>query len=102
VNIPEGFLEDTSETGRVVIVSQRTGKMYAWEPVGNPRTNWGDVDPATKETTGSYGTKYRGSIPGDSSMITEKNGFIKISFLKPGQSPIKAIQEIDAKYPDKA
>lgn len=101
MNLPEGFLQDSSETGRVVIVSQRTGKAYAWEPVGNPRTNWGDVNQATGKVEGNYGTKYRGSIPGDTSLITEANGFIKIDFLKPGQSPLKAIEEIDAKYPDK-
>lgn len=41
---------------------------------------WGDIDPATKKVTGSYGMKYKGSIKEDESMITEENGFDKIIY----------------------
>ena len=101
MNIPEGF-EMNEDTGRMLVTSLRTGKTYAIEPIGMVRTDWGDVDPATKETTGSYGNKYRGSIDEEESVIAEGKGFIRVRTLKPGQSPIAAIQEIDARYPDRA
>lgn len=95
------FLTNTDETGRFIVVSQRTGKTYAVEPIGKVKTRWGDVDPATKKVTGSYGNKYRGSIDARDSMITEGNGFKNIETLKPGTSPLAYIDALDAKYPDK-
>lgn len=95
----ESFLTNTDETGRMIVHSTRTGKTYAVEAIGTFKTNWGDMDPATKKTTGSYGNKYRGAIDAEDSMITEENGFIKIQNLKPGTSPIGVIEKLDAKYP---
>lgn len=95
------FLTNTGHTGRLVVTSMRTGKMYAIEPIGDPHVEWGDIDPATKTTTGSYGYKYRGAIDPDESTITEAGGFIKIKVLKAGMSPLKYIEELDSKYPDK-
>lgn len=95
------FLTNTDETGRFIVMSKRTGKTYAVEPIGNLRTGWGDVDPATKKVTGTYGKKYRGSIDKGDSLIQEDNGFINIETLKPGQSPLAHIDRLDAQYPDK-
>lgn len=83
-----------------MIVSHRTGVKYAVEPIGNPKTDWGDVNPATKKTEGSYGTKYRGSIDKKESMITEEAGFKNIINLEPGHSPNGYIEWKDAQYPD--
>lgn len=58
------------------------------EPIGtNHAADWGDLDPATKKVTGSYGQKYRGNIDEKDSIITEKNGFKNITTLGIGQSP---------------
>ena len=95
------FLENTSDTGRHIIYSYRTGKTYAVEPMGNPHTKWGDLNPATGKVEGSYGSKHRGSIDEKDSMITEENGFKNIVVHKPGQSPYAYIDEVDAQYPDK-
>lgn len=89
------FLVDTDHTGRHIITSLKTGKRYAVEPIGNPHINWGDVDPATKKTTGTYGSKYKGSIRAEESLITEENGFINIEMLEPGQSPYKYIEQLE-------
>lgn len=97
------FLTDTDHTGRFIVTSQRTGRMYFVECIGDNHTaKWGDVDPATKKMTGSYGKKYRGCIDPEDSLITEDNGFTKIHELGIGVSPMHAIDVIDAKYPDKA
>ena len=57
------FLFNRDETGRFIVKSTKTGKSYFVEVIdGDERTNWGDVDPATKKMTGSYGDKYKGSI----------------------------------------
>lgn len=78
-----------SDTGRYYVKSFKTGKVYCIEPIDNTpeRKIWGDVDPATKKLTGTYGKKYRGSIKSEDSIITKENGFKNIKFLKPGQNP---------------
>lgn len=96
-NIIERFLTDTDHTGRFTVTSNVTGITYYVEPIGNPRTNWGDLDPATKKVTGSYGTKYKGSIREEESLITDENGFENIMTLNPGQSPLDYIYNIDKK-----
>lgn len=95
--IKERFLSNTDHTGRFMITSKVTGVSYYVEPVGNPRTNWGDLDPATKKVTGSYGTKYRGSVDEKDSIVTEENGFKNVVTLPPGQSPLDYIYNMDAK-----
>jgi hypothetical protein len=96
------FLTDTDETGRFLITSSRTGKTYAVEPMGWNRVKWGSIDPATKELVNKKGhQKYTGSIKPEDSLITEENGFKNVKILEPGVSPIKAIEAIDAQYPDK-
>lgn len=55
---------------------------------------WGDVDPATKKLTGSYGEKDKGAIHPSESIINEENGFKNISFLPGGVSPISYIEEM--------
>jgi len=96
------FFENTEDTGRCMVVSMRTGKQYAVEPMGNPHIKWGSVDPATGKLMNKKGTgKYEGSIKEEDSLITEENGFKNITMLQPGESPIAYIDRIDAQYPDK-
>lgn len=101
------FLTNTDHTGRFLVVSQRTGKTYAVEPIGDPHIEWGSVDPSDSGHTGKLmhkkgDGKYRGSIDEGDSLITEENGFINIRVLDPGTSPFAGIEELDSKYPDKA
>lgn len=94
-NLRNKFLSDTDQSGRFIVESKATGKKYYVEPIGDPHTTWGDMDPATKKLTGTYGKKYKGSIEPDESMITPENGFENIVTLKPGQSPLAYINSID-------
>ena len=97
------FLTNTDQTGRFLYTSLRTGKVYAVEPVGDVRTNWGSIDPATGNLMNKKGhDKYRGSVDEKDSMITAVNGFKNIRTLSPGTSPFYALDHIDAQYPDKA
>ena len=96
------FLFNRDETGRFIVKSTKTGKSYFVEVIdGDERTNWGDVDPATKKMTGSYGDKYKGSIRKEESMITKENGFDKIHTLGVGESPLDYINRIDDEYFEK-
>lgn len=95
------FLEKTEHTGRCLVTSFRTGKTYAIEPLDGKNVKWGDVNPATGEVEGNYGSKYKGSIPEKDSLITEENGFINIVKLNPGEGPESYINRIDDTYPDK-
>lgn len=96
------FLINSDETGRFIVKSLKTGKTYYVETIdGVERTSWGDYNPATKAfETASYGTKYKGSIKPDESMITEENGFDKIHSIGPGESPLDYINRIDDEYYD--
>lgn len=96
------FLTNTDETGRFIYSSMRTGRSYYVEPVGDVRTKWGSIDPATGNLMNKKGhDKYRGSVDAKDSLITEANGFKNIRMLDKGVSPLAAIEAIDASYPDK-
>jgi hypothetical protein len=82
-----------SETGRYYITDIETGRKFCVEPIdngGNQRL-WGDVDPATKKLTGSYGDKHRGAIDEEDSIITEENGFTNIGHAK---NPMDYIEKL--------
>ena len=99
----EKFFTNTDDTGRFTVTSQRTGRTYYVEPIMSRSrpAGWGDMDPATKKMTGSYGEKYKGAVEVGESLITTENGFKKIHELGVGVSPLHAIDVIDAEYPDK-
>jgi hypothetical protein len=92
------FLTNTDQTGRFIVKSMKTGKVYFVEPIDDRPDHkiWGDMDPATKSVSGSYGSKYRGSVSTDDSLITEQNGFINISLMN--GSPLAEIQRRDDLY----
>lgn len=94
----KNFLVNSEETGRHIVTSLRTGRKYYIEPIGNGRSDWGDVDVVTKKVTGDYGDKYTGSVTEKESVIKEENGFINIQTIE-GGSPYHLIEEMDAKYP---
>ena len=97
------FLTHTDETGRFIVHSPRTGRKYFVEPMGDPHREWGSIDPADQRGKLMHKKgdgKYRGSIDEKDSLITEANGFQKITVLTPGTSPLAYIDNIDAEYPD--
>lgn len=95
-NFKSKFLTNRDSTGRFIVKSLKTGRVYYIEPIdSNIRTSWGDLDPVTKKMTGNYGNKYKGSIKPEESMITKENGFDKIYTLEPGESPLSYIEKID-------
>lgn len=83
-----------SDTGRYYVVDQKTGRKFCVEPISGNNTSWGDIDPATKKLTGSYGKIYKGSIDLDESIITEENGFKNIVVLGAGESPSDYINKM--------
>lgn len=97
--IVKRFLTGSDDTGRFIVKSSVTGKTYFIEPIdGGKRTEWGDINPATKKVEGDYGAKHRGAIDEKDSMITEENGFENIVTLEPGVSPLDYIDRIDKEY----
>jgi hypothetical protein len=81
-SIPWSSTNIMSETGRYYITDTKTGRKFCVEPIGNPRTDWGDINPATKKVEGSYGSKYKGSIEEKDSIIKEEKGFKNIGYAK--------------------
>lgn len=97
------FTTNTNETGRMIVTSLKTGRKYFIEAIGSGYNEvWGDVDPATKKITGSYGDKYTGSVRPEQSLITEGNGFKNIVTLKVGESPFDEIDRRDKEYEEKS
>ena len=99
-NVAKKFLIRRDETGRFIVKSIKTNKTYFVETIdGVERTAWGDLDPVTKKfNTSDYGSKYKGSIKAEESMITEENGFENIHTLGVGESPLSYIDKIDEEY----
>ena len=92
----KNFLVNSDDTGRFIVKSLKTGKTYYVEPIdGKERTEWGDLNPATKKLEGDYGSKHKGSIKESESLITEENGFKNIVTLGPGYSPLDYIEQLE-------
>jgi len=97
----KNFLVNSDDTGRFIVKSLKTGRTYYVEPIDNGnRTEWGDLNPATKKLEGDYGAKHKGSVKESESVIKEENGFENIVTLEPGYSPIDYIEQLDKKYQD--
>jgi hypothetical protein len=97
--VKKEFLVNRDETGREIVFYPETGKKYYVEYI-EPRgwrTSWGDVDPATKTVTGTYGDKYTGSIKTEESVITKENGFENIVEGQ-GGSPYDTINKMHDKW----
>lgn len=79
-DVRKDFLVNRDETGKEVVFYPETGKKYFVEYIEprNFRTSWGDVNPATGNLEGNYGSKFKGSIKASESVITKENGFDKI------------------------
>lgn len=102
-NILKKFTTNTDDTGRFIVVSNRTGRKYFVEPIVTSHTpEWGSIDPASGNLMHKKGDgKYRGGISEKESLITPENGFKNIRVLDRGHSPLAEIDKIDAQYPDK-
>ena len=96
-------LGKTEETGRYTVTSERTGKVYIVEPIGDGRTaDWGSVDPATGDFMVKKGWgKHTGSIEESESILTKENGFDDVHYTGIGGSPASLIEKLDAEYPNK-
>jgi len=101
VEFRQKFLTERDESGRFIVTSYRTGKLYFVEPIGGDRpADWGSYNPSTGNIENKKGTgKFRGSIDEKDSMITKENGFDDIHYAGIGGSPFSKIDELDAKYP---
>ena len=97
-DVRKDFLVNREETGREVVFYPETGKKYYIEYIEprSWRTSWGDIDPASKTVTGSYGDKYRGAIKAEESVITKENGFEEI--VEGGGSPYHTINQMHDKW----
>lgn len=96
----ERFLTNTDDTGRFIVKSLVTGKIYFVEPINNANrpSDWGDVNVVTKKLTGHYGEKYKGAVTEFESMITKENGFDKIHDIPAGTSPLSYIEQVDKQH----
>ncbi len=88
-------LPPSSQTGRFM-VHTKSGRKFLVEPIGNPKTEFGDINPVTKKVEGGYGDKHKGSINKSEYIITKENGFKNIIQLGVGESPTGYIDMIEA------
>lgn len=98
------FFTNRDETGRYIVKSFRTLKVFYIEPIGDGRGgDWGSYNPGTGNIEHKKGDgKYTGSIKLSESLITPENGFDpdKIHIIGVGESPLDFIAQLDAQYPD--
>lgn len=91
------FLTNTDETGRFVVKSSVTGITYFVEPLYRGKTpTWGDVNPATKQIEGNYGSKFTGAVMEKESLLKKENGFENIGYFK--GSPFGEIDRRDKEH----
>lgn len=74
------------DTGRFWVIDQKSGRKFLVEPIGNPRTDFGDSIKNENQA--------KGSINKENSIISEENGFKNIITLGVGVSPIDYINNI--------
>lgn len=96
------FLTNRDDSGRFIVESYRTGKVYFIEPIGPDRSaDWGSYNPSTGIIENKKGfDKHRGSIEEKDSLITKENGFSEITYSGIGCSPFSVIDQLDALHPD--
>ena len=92
------FLTNRDDSGRYIIKSFKTGRVYCVEPIGsNKPADWGSYNPSTGNIENKKGfDKHRGAIDEKDSMITEENGFKNIEYSGVGCSPFSVIERMDA------
>ena len=98
------FLVDSEDTGRFKVTSSRTGKTYLVETIDgrNRPPVWGDVNPASGQVEGTYGSKHKGSIAECDSIIDKNDElFTAVYNLGVGISPLYFIEKLDSVHPDK-
>ncbi len=93
----KNFLVNTDETGRFIVTSQKTGKKYFVEVIGDKRAaDWGSYNPSTGNIENKKGhDKFSGCISEDESMITVENGFDNVKTLPVGTSPFAYIESLE-------
>lgn len=98
----KNFLKNSDETGRHIVISNRTGRSYFVEPIdpnGRP-ADWGSYNPSTGQIENKKGAgKFTGSIHPKDSMLNEE--MFKITITSVGESVQSVIERLDAQYPDK-
>ena len=91
-----------SETGRHTVYSKILDRTFVIEPIAdhkdNIRSEWGDINPATKKLEGDYGDKHNGAVKESESIITKENGFNEITYLKVGESPYGYIERLEKEF----
>ena len=79
------FMVNRDETGKLIVdMYDGTNQSYLVEFIGNGYSDWGDIDPATKKVTGSYGAKYTGSVKPNESVLVPENGYNDSPEIKGG------------------
>jgi len=103
--VRKNFLVNRDETGNLIVyMNDGSGQSYLVEFI-SPRTRntnnrFGDIDPATKKITGSYGKKYTGSIKEEDSVLTEENGFMDTKII-PGGSYMWSVMQKHEEWKEK-
>lgn len=73
----------------------KSGRKFCVEPIGDVKTEWGNVTFGQKKGLEKVESKDTNTITEETSIITKENGFKNIAYLAPGTSPFGYIEALD-------
>lgn len=73
----------------------KSGRKFCVEPIGDVKTDWGNVTFGEKKGLERVSSKETNTITEDNSIITKENGYKNICYLSPGTSPFGYIECLD-------
>lgn len=76
-------------------VITKSGRKFCVEPIGDVRTNWGNITFGKEKGLEKVTSKETNTITEENSIIKKENNFKNIATLAPGTSPFGYIELLD-------
>lgn len=76
-------------------VVTKSGRKFCVEPIGDVRTEWGNVTFGQSKGLERVSSKETNTITEENSIIIKENGYKNICYLEPGTSPFGYIECLD-------
>lgn len=85
---------DNMSSERFYVIT-KSGRKFCVEPIGDVRTDWGNVTFGERKGMEKVSSKETNTINEENSVIKKENGFKNICTLAPGTSPFGYIDILD-------
>lgn len=76
-------------------VVMKSGRKFCVEPIGDVRTDWGNITFGERKGLETVASKETNTINESNSIITKENGYKNICYLSPGTSPFGYLDILD-------